>query len=148
MTSSYSYISSEDLSTWLLRTPGTRPSFVVIDVRDDDHVGGHIRSSIHKPFQRLDYIMPEIVQTLVSVENVIFHCALSQQRGPTAARKYIYEKQRLLATERFADGSKETNALRDEESNIDGGKSPAGTIKFTAQRVYVLDGGFVRWQEK
>ena len=63
--------------------------------------------------------MPELVRTLADKEQVIFHCALSQQRGPSAALRYARERERTLGEE----GSRK-------------------------QQVYVLEGGFVQWQEK
>lgn len=63
--------------------------------------------------------MPELVRTLKDKEQVVFHCALSQQRGPSAALKYARERERMLGGE---EGKK--------------------------QEVYVLEGGFVHWQEK
>ena len=33
--------------------------------------------------------MPELVRTLQDVPVVVFHCSLSQQRGPKAARNYL-----------------------------------------------------------
>ncbi|KAH3464674.1 hypothetical protein KXV78_009451 [Aspergillus fumigatus] len=58
-------------------------------------------------------------QTLKDKEKVVFHCALSQQRGPAAALRYAREREA---------------ALGPEESK--------------KQQVYVLEGGFVHWQEK
>ena len=49
----------------------------------------------------------------------MFHCALSQQRGPSAALRYLRERRRLLGAEE--------------------GKG---------QTVYVLEGGFTMWQAK
>jgi Cdc25 family phosphatase len=59
------------------------------------------------------------VRTLKHKEKVVFHCALSQQRGPSAALKYARERERML-------GSEESHK----------------------QEVFVLEGGFVQWQEK
>ena len=63
--------------------------------------------------------LPELVRTLNDKEKVVFHCALSQQRGPSAALRYARERERVL-----------------------------GPDATKAQEVYVLDGGFVKWQEK
>lgn len=63
--------------------------------------------------------MPELVRTLKDTEKVVFHCALSQQRGPSAALRYAREREQTYGPE---------------ESQ--------------KQEVYVLDGGFVKWQEK
>ena len=91
--------------------------FAIIDVRGDDHVGGNIRTSLHYPSNTLDYTMPELVRKLAEKDLVVFHCALSQERGPKAARKYLEERARMRGN---GSGS---------------------------QEVYVLDRGFVGWQE-
>ncbi|KAJ5814269.1 uncharacterized protein N7503_001019 [Penicillium pulvis] len=99
---------------------GTTPAkLAIIDVRDSDHVGGHIRSSTWVPSSTLDVRMPELVRTLKDTEKVIFHCALSQQRGPSAALRYARERE---------------SALGAEESR--------------KQLICVLEGGFVEWQDK
>ena len=86
-----------------------------------DHIGGHIKSSIWIPSSSLDYRIPELIRVLKDKEQVIFHCALSQQRGPSAALRYLRERERLLG--------------KDGED-----KKP--------QEVSVLDGGFTQWQSK
>lgn len=63
--------------------------------------------------------MPELIRTLKDKEMVVFHCALSQQRGPSAALRYARER----------------------ESTLGAGESQN-------QQVFVLDGGFVEWQQK
>ncbi|KAI9748631.1 MAG: hypothetical protein M4579_007162 [Chaenotheca gracillima] len=104
--------------------PTPTPSLTIIDVRDDDHVGGHIRSSRHVPSTTLSYRLPELVRTLADQDIVVFHCSLSQQRGPGAGLGYLREKERLKPT-----AGKESTAGKEQE-------------------VYVLDGGFTKWQEK
>ena len=84
-----------------------------------DHVGGHILTSTWVPSSSLDYRLPELIRTLQDKEKVVFHCALSQQRGPSAALRYARERERVLGQE---------------ESK--------------KQEVFVLEGGFVQWQEK
>ena len=114
--SSPSYMTKETLAELL----GARSasSVAIIDVRDEDHVGGHIKGSQHVPSTTLDYNMPELVRTLKDKEKVVFHCLLSQQRGPSAARAYCRERDRLADSE----GNK--------------------------QEVFVLEGGFGQWQKK
>jgi Cdc25 family phosphatase len=63
--------------------------------------------------------MPELIRTLKDKKMVIFHCALSQQRGPSSALRYAREREAALGAE---EGQK--------------------------QQVFVLDGGFVEWQQK
>lgn len=69
--------------------------------------------------------MPTLVRKLQDKETVVFHCALSQQRGPSAALKYMREREGLL--DRLGD------------KNTEGDKKQ--------QKVFVLDRGFVGWQE-
>lgn len=71
----------------------------VIDVRTDDHVGGHIHTSRHVPSTELDHRIPELVRKLPTLEIVVFHCALSQERGPRAARRYLEERERKIKNE-------------------------------------------------
>ena len=111
------YITPVDLRTILLATPSTAPEKVaIIDVRDHDHIGGHIFSSTHVPSTTLPHALPELVRKLEDKEKVIFHCALSSQRGPDAARGYAQQRRRLLGNE-----------------------------SAEKQKVLVLQGGFVQW---
>jgi Cdc25 family phosphatase len=109
-------ITREDLAP-LVRE--RNPGLAIIDVRDSDFIGGHIMGCQHLPTGTHDYRMPELVRTLQDKETVVFHCALSQQRGPSSALRYLREKERLLGKD---EGDK--------------------------QKVYVLDLGFQGWQEK
>lgn len=68
-------------------------------------------------------MMPSLVRQFREKKMVIFHCALSQQRGPSAALKYIREREKSLGQVTHAAGEE------------------------LAQTVYVLDKGFVGWQE-
>lgn len=83
-----------------------------------DHIGGHIFSSIWAPSASLDARLPELIRTLSDKKKVIFHCALSQQRGPSAALRYARQRAALLAPEQIEE-----------------------------QQIYVLEGGFMSWQE-
>ncbi|KAF2762956.1 hypothetical protein EJ05DRAFT_433083 [Pseudovirgaria hyperparasitica] len=96
-------------------------SIAIIDVRDDDHIGGHIRGSTHVPSQQLDVRMPELLRLHGDKEMLVFHCALSQVRGPKAALGYLRAREEKMA------------------------KSPSGGIK-EGQKVCVLQGGFGDWQ--
>ncbi|MCJ1255493.1 hypothetical protein MMC24_003309 [Lignoscripta atroalba] len=179
-------ISRERLSSLILSTPTTSnnsaSSFAVIDVRDDDHVGGHIHTSTHVPSSTLDHKIPELVRTLADKEIVVFHCSLSQQRGPSAAGRYLRQRKRLVV-KKVEEGTGKGNGKgdkmsgekrgnegvdveeigsegvmrreEDKEEELWEGREPEqqgeevraeGKIK--GQEVYVLDGGFVKWQEK
>jgi Cdc25 family phosphatase len=141
-------ISREQLSSELLNasdssnSPSTPPSNIaIIDVRDSDHVGGHIKGSTWVPLSELDFKLPELVRQLGDKEVVVFHCALSQQRGPSAALRYLREKRRLgpdaVRKEAESEGKGEEEV-----------KSREDEAKGKEQKVVVLEGGFTKWQEK
>ncbi|MCJ1358852.1 MAG: hypothetical protein MMC33_008852 [Icmadophila ericetorum] len=145
---SYSYISREQLSKMIV---DRHPSLAIIDVRDDDHIGGHIHTSTNVPSTTLDYKIPELVRTLKDKQTVVFHCALSQQRGPTAARRYIEAREKMLEKTKapvkkvgsgHAVAGSSTDAANTTPAET---KEPQEPPK---QQIYVLDGGFEKWQEK
>ncbi|EUC30969.1 hypothetical protein COCCADRAFT_7045 [Bipolaris zeicola 26-R-13] len=111
-------------------------STAIIDVRDSDHIGGHIRGSTWVPSSDLDFKLPELLRTLQDKETVVFHCALSQQRGPSAALRYLREKERV---ESKGEVKEEGEGVEKAEEGKEGGKK---------QKVVVLKGGFTEWQEK
>lgn len=114
-------VSRESLAGLLLSSPSS--NVAIVDVRGADHVGGHIRGSTWAPSNELDSRMPELLQRLKDKDRVIFHCALSQQRGPSAALQYARERERLA------------------------GKL-VGEPEIKGQEVCVLVGGFNEWQAK
>lgn len=125
--SDLTYISRHQLAP-LVRSQD--PKLAVIDVRDSDYIGGHIRGCQNVPTATHDYRIPELVRTLKDKETVVFHCALSQQRGPSSALKYLRERERLTGVGKEGD-------VKDGEGE---GKKK--------QQVLVLDGGFSKWQEE
>lgn len=132
--------SREQLSELLLS--GDAPKVAVVDVRDDDLVGGHIQGSIHVPSTTLDYRIPEILRTLHDKEVVVFHCALSQQRGPSAAMRYMREKEKQIEEGQYEKSSGPPKI------GVQSGEIKKTPSRGPEQRVYVLDKGFVGWQEK
>ncbi|KAI6085714.1 Rhodanese-like protein [Hypoxylon rubiginosum] len=112
-------------------------SVAIVDVRDDDHIGGHIKSSLHFPSRSLDAMMPTLVRKLADKDVVVFHCALSQQRGPSAALQYLRAKEGASAAV--------ARKVADEQQSASG-EGEAATKK-QQQTVYILDRGFVGWQE-
>lgn len=98
-------------------------------------------------------MLPTLVRQLQDKETVVFHCALSQQRGPSAALRYIRERERILASSSSSSSSSrsrspQSRSAEDETgaaataAGADGSASPV-----PEQKVYVLDRGFVGWQE-
>ena len=114
-------------------------NFAIVDVRDVDYVGGHITTSMHFPSPNLDCQMPTLLRKCADKDVIVFHCALSQQRGPSAALRYLRERDEKASKE-----NKYMKAPSDEGDGSPGGAT-GGAKK---QEVFVLDGGFVKWQEK
>ncbi|KAJ7643919.1 hypothetical protein FB45DRAFT_736751, partial [Roridomyces roridus] len=92
--------------------------YLVVDVRDDDFVGGNIKvRAIQGPKPDFSRRAVKLVEQVADVPVVIFHCALSQERGPKSAR--IYKE------------------VRDHPQS-----------KESVQEVYVLRGGFTEFQQQ
>ncbi|KAL2267149.1 hypothetical protein VTJ83DRAFT_4426 [Remersonia thermophila] len=143
-------VTAASLSKILLaaqEAPAAAPNIAIIDVRDDDYIGGHIKGSRNVPSRTLDYMLPTLVRQLQDKDTVVFHCALSQQRGPSAALRYIRERERLLGA---AASNPPAGAAGEESTKTDGaaaGPSESGPA-VKEQKVVVLDRGFVGWQEQ
>lgn len=125
--SSLTYIQPTALAPLLL-DPIEKPKIAIIDVRDSDHFGGNINGSIWIPVNQLDVRLPELLRTLQDKEKVVFHCMLSQQRGPKAALAYARAKQRAKSKEKESGHKSED--------------------KKVTQEVCVLEGGFGSWQPR
>lgn len=123
------YVDPQTLKTWLVQgTTNLGSKFQIIDVRDSDYVGGHIVESMHiKSTNFKDEQLPLLLSTLRErkQDTLIFHCMLSQQRGPSAAMRFIRYLNHQLG-------------ISDDEAEIDFIKNV---------NVYILRGGFGKWQE-
>ncbi|KLU93223.1 hypothetical protein MAPG_12160, partial [Magnaporthiopsis poae ATCC 64411] len=73
-------ISAAKLRDLMLAAKTDDTKVAVIDVRDDDYIGGHIKGCLNYPSRMLDATMPSLVRRLQDKPTVVFHCALSQQR--------------------------------------------------------------------
>ena len=124
--STLSYITRDRLASLIrAKTPGLS----IIDVRDSDYVGGHILNSQNLPTSTHEYRMPELVRSLRDQDTVVFHCVLSQQRGPSSALRYLRERERMATGNQI-------------------GARMDGKDILEAQKVVVLEGGFSKWQEE
>lgn len=95
---------------------------------DDDFEGGNIVTAKNHPSLKLaDEIEDLVYGPLKDYKQVVFHCHLSQQRGPKAAGQYAQARQAAL----------ESGKIKEEE----GGAQPR-------QEVLVLRGGFKEFQDK
>nr|XP_019013783.1 uncharacterized protein I206_01856 [Kwoniella pini CBS 10737]OCF52564.1 hypothetical protein I206_01856 [Kwoniella pini CBS 10737] len=105
----YKYITAEVPDLIKSKPTSELKEFAVVDVRDSDFVGGNIVSAINCPSDTFHANVDELVKKLESVPKVIFHCALSQARGPKAARIYAETRSHALPSS----SSQEVFVLRD-----------------------------------
>ncbi|KNZ57467.1 hypothetical protein VP01_2150g2 [Puccinia sorghi] len=96
-------------------------------------MGGHIPGCHHVPSVSFNEKCAALIDELRDVKCVIFHCALSQQRGPTAAKLYAHRREDKL----FA-GTLKSRFPFGEEAQTRG----------EAQEVMILEGGFKEWAEE
>ncbi|KAN0064369.1 Cdc25 phosphatase Ibp1 [Thecaphora frezii] len=124
----YRYIDRDTLAE-KIRAQGKSPhskDLAVVDVRDDDFEGGNIVGAQNIPSTKIaDSINDLVLGPLKEYKQVVFHCHLSQQRGPKAAGNYA--------------------KARDEA--IRQGKLP-NPSESSQQEVLVLRGGFSEFQDK
>lgn len=71
-----------------------KKDFLVVDVRDDDYVGGNIKGSLNQPSGEFLTSVDSLVKQTKDVPLVIFHCTLSQVRYVSVsnrqhARQYL-----------------------------------------------------------
>ncbi|RUS14780.1 Rhodanese-like domain-containing protein [Endogone sp. FLAS-F59071] len=87
------YIESEQVAA-MLREKAAGKDYLVVDVRDDDFEGGNIPGALNIPSSTLLDRIPNLINDYSKVPTVVFHCAMSQVRGPKSAR--IYKEALLL----------------------------------------------------
>lgn len=91
------YLEASELYRWMQQgyTTTFHEEFQVVDVRGQDYIGGHIVGGWHIPYKELSHdsaAMDSLKKRLMGAAgniNVVFHCAQSQQRGPSAALKLL-----------------------------------------------------------
>ena len=85
MSSSLPYLTGHEL----LQIIKANKSYLIIDTRDSDfNENGHIKGALNLPLKsasRLD----SHYKVLSKFKVLVFHCALSQVRGPKAAKIYL-----------------------------------------------------------
>ncbi|TFK27697.1 Rhodanese-like protein [Coprinopsis marcescibilis] len=104
------WINGDELAG-IMKTEGkeAKKDFLVVDVRDDDFIGGNIVGAKNEPSNEFLTSVDALVKETKDVPLVIFHCALSQVRGPKAARIYEEAKKKLYPDE----DKQEVAVLRD-----------------------------------
>lgn len=81
--------------------------------------------------------MPEVLRVNAGKERIVFHCMLSQQRGPKAALAYARARAERVGKERRETGE---DADAKAEGVVD------GEGKIGGQQICVLEGGFDNWR--
>ncbi|CAA7403365.1 unnamed protein product [Spirodela intermedia] len=83
---SISYVSSSQLSSII-----PHPRVAIVDVRDEERIyDAHIAGSYHYPSGSFAQRMPNLLQAVGGQKDtIVFHCALSQVRGPSCARMFM-----------------------------------------------------------
>lgn len=117
------FIKPPTLYSWLTKNASPHGSLAIIDVRESDYVGGHIKGSWHYPAGDFYTSLPEIYHKIYidKIHDVVFHCMLSQARGPSSTLKFL----------RSIDDIVDSKVKLYLENDV---------------HVYVLKGGFNRWQ--
>ncbi|PPQ75554.1 hypothetical protein CVT24_013246 [Panaeolus cyanescens] len=84
-------LTDEEVAT-LIRNQGlpdkSSTDYVVIDVRGDDHAGGHVRGSDNWPAKPFYDDLPQFYEKYQNTPQVIFYCNRSNGRGPRSAAWY------------------------------------------------------------
>lgn len=91
------YISPDELAAIMKSGKVPMKDYCVVDVRDDDWHGGNIKGAHNSPSHGFLAKLDNLVAETKHIPIVIFHCALSQVRGPKAARIYAETRDLLEA---------------------------------------------------
>ncbi|PNT78351.1 arsenate reductase 2.2 [Brachypodium distachyon] len=80
-----SYVSAEQLVSM-----ARDPRVAIVDVRDEERTcDAHIAGSHHFASDGFAERLPELAEATRGKETLVFHCALSQVRGPSCARMFL-----------------------------------------------------------
>ncbi|KAL4125090.1 hypothetical protein PRIC2_008679 [Phytophthora ramorum] len=63
---------------------------LIIDVRDSDYAGGHIHTAVNIPEENFmdDDDVDALVDKYKDQDAIVFHCMMSQVRGPSCAKRF------------------------------------------------------------
>ena len=70
----------QDLSAIIKSDKRPRKDYLIVDVRDDDYIGGNITNCHNAPSVTFLDKLDDLVRDAKEIPQVIFHCALSQSR--------------------------------------------------------------------
>ncbi|KAF9568736.1 Rhodanese-like protein [Agrocybe pediades] len=90
------YMNGDELAELMKSGKTPKKDFLVVDVRDDDYAGGNIKGAVNLPSREFLMNVDGLVKDTKQIPLIIFHCSLSQVRGPKAARIYSETRQNVL----------------------------------------------------
>jgi hypothetical protein len=88
----------------IVKSKKANEEYVVVDVRDDDFRGGNIVGAHNAPSRSFSDAVTTLAEDTRNVPLVVFHCMLSKERGPRAARvraRPVYGRAHVEQTHRF-----------------------------------------------
>jgi len=88
MGTKWRYTSPKELHDLVKSEKVAGKDYVVVDVRDEDFIGGNVKGCLRAPSQTYEANVTDLVSQLRDIPTVVFHCAYSQVRGPKSARIY------------------------------------------------------------
>ena len=74
------YNNAQELAALIKSDKRPNSDYIIVDVRDDDFVGGNIKYAINSPSESFEDQVKHLVEKTKQIPTVVFHCALSQQR--------------------------------------------------------------------
>ncbi|KAG9019886.1 hypothetical protein FRB90_000016 [Tulasnella sp. 427] len=166
----YRYITGKELAEMIKSDKQPLKDYVVVDVRDDDFLGGNIVNCLRSPSETFEEDLDGLIEKTKGVHHVIFHCALSQQRGPKAALTYAKRRQaeKEATSSANADGQDEQEVLvlrggftefqsafkryararkAEQEALEDIDQPSKNEAEEKKQEIFVLKGGFAEFQQ-
>ncbi|BGP28029.1 M-phase inducer phosphatase, protein tyrosine phosphatase [Rhodotorula toruloides] len=147
----YRYANHDEVAE-LLKNGKPGKDYAVVDVRDDDYRGGNIPGAIRAPSEdRTEQSVNDLVRQLKGVPKVVFHCSLSQVRGPKAARIYADALAASQPPVPALDSSavRSSDTITQDAANLARNFSPNPYLsagQTGRQEVLVLRDGFSNWQ--
>lgn len=78
----FAYLSREKLKSKIQKNS----NIIVIDVREDDYIGGHIKNSVHISANKFHENITKVLQLVNTADEVILHCQESIKRSPRCAK--------------------------------------------------------------
>ncbi|KAK4046462.1 Cdc25 phosphatase Ibp1 [Microbotryomycetes sp. JL201] len=146
---SISYIDHTELRQLMESSSSSdaQQKYCIVDVRDEDFTGGNIKGATNVPSETwTEQSADDLVKRLDGVENVIFHCALSQVRGPKAARRYAEALERSKGISNDLPTADQAKSFAPNPFEKSDGRSTIVDLK--RQNVLVLRDGFEGWVGK